>query len=324
MGNCSSGRDEDFKVLISSGEDSLIKFWDIHTRKEIRTIKEHTRNITSMLVMDTQLIDGTWDSTISSRNIKDDGNNKIRIFKGIEGSACSLIKFDTNIIACGSGDAKISFWDLTKDQQEPFETYQTDHSHYIKSVIKIGDKKLVTGGDDNKILVWDISDKKQSIEQLGEHDDHVNGLVLLDPSRIASCSRDKTIKIWQIAPILSDKEKKQQEASANSTPGTFTPVLMKTLKGHTDSINAIVRLDEKRIVTSSDDKTVRIWDTVTGNEIRKLIGHEAAVNTLVKVNDNTVASGSRDGVLKLWEISNGKAVWSEKAHEKGVSSLTAY
>ena len=299
----------------------MIRYWDIPSKKEIKSEKEHTRNIISLLVMDNELIDGTWDSTIHCRNLKDE-NKKLKDFKGIEGSACSLIKYDTNIFACGSGDAKISFWDLTKEQQEPFETYQTDHSHFIRSIIKIGDKKIVSAGDDKKILLWDISEKDAPIKVIGQHDDVIYGLVQLDSSRIASCSRDKTIKVWQIAPILSDKEKKQQ---GTSTPNVdFTPVLLKVLVGHTDSVNGIIRLDEKRVVTSSDDKTLRVWDTVTGNEIRTLTGHEAAVNTLVKVNENTVASGSRDGVLKLWDISNGRNTWTVKAHEKAVSSLVAY
>src|SRR5688500_15667527 len=51
-------------------------------------------------------------------------------------------------------------------------------------------------------------------------------------------------------------------------PTGFT--LLKTLGGHTDRINVIAwSPDGKRLASPSHDGTVRLWDTETGEEIRK-------------------------------------------------------
>lgn len=71
-----------------------------------------------------------------------------------------------------------------------------------------------------------------------------------------------------------------------------------TLTGHTDCVNSVaISPDSKRIVTGSDDNTVRIWDTVTGAELATLTEHTDDVD-LVAFN----ADGSRivTGAMHPW------------------------
>ena len=48
---------------------------------------------------------------------------------------------------------------------------------------------------------------------------------------------------------------------------------IKELKGHEDSIKALCAIDERYIASGSFDKTIKIWDLNTGNNIQTLIGH---------------------------------------------------
>jgi WD40 repeat protein len=51
-----------------------------------------------------------------------------------------------------------------------------------------------------------------------------------------------------------------------------TPAFIE-LKGHTDTVSrAVFYPDGKKVVTSSEDKTIRIWDAATGKEVLKLEG----------------------------------------------------
>ena len=56
----------------------------------------------------------------------------------------------------------------------------------------------------------------------------------------------------------------------------------KTLKGHSDSINCLVKMNVNTIASASYDKTIKIWDIITGNCLKTLEGHSELVNFFVK------------------------------------------
>jgi WD40 repeat protein len=49
---------------------------------------------------------------------------------------------------------------------------------------------------------------------------------------------------------------------------------LRTLKGHTNSVNAVaVTADGRRAVSASADQTLRLWDLANGQTIRTFEGH---------------------------------------------------
>lgn len=47
----------------------------------------------------------------------------------------------------------------------------------------------------------------------------------------------------------------------------------KYLKGHDDHVVTCLQFDGEKIVSASDDNTLKVWSAVTGNLIRTLVGH---------------------------------------------------
>ena len=68
--------------------------------------------------------------------------------------------------------------------------------------------------------------------------------------------------------------------------------------------------DGTRIVSGSDDKTLRLWDAKSGQCIgTPLKGHENSVWSVAFSSDGTrIVSGSQDKTLRLWRIESGEVL----------------
>ncbi|XP_039274232.2 U5 small nuclear ribonucleoprotein 40 kDa protein-like [Styela clava] len=79
---------------------------------------------------------------------------------------------------------------------------------------------------------------------------------------------------------------------------------------------AIVELqfntDGKYIFTASTDKTVGMFDSETGEKIKRMKGHDSIVNSCAssRRGDQLVASGSDDCTVKVWDVRRKGAVKS--------------
>jgi WD40 repeat protein/tRNA A-37 threonylcarbamoyl transferase component Bud32 len=81
-----------------------------------------------------------------------------------------------------------------------------------------------------------------------------------------------------------------------------------TLLGHQDKVIASdLSRDGKRIVTASLDKTARVWDAETGQEVAVLRGHEGSVaSARFSPDGRSIATISSDNTARLWEAATGK------------------
>ena len=65
--------------------------------------------------------------------------------------------------------------------------------------------------------------------------------------------------------------------------------------------------DRMKLVTGSEDSTVRVWDLAAGKQVACLTGHKSDVLCLASVNDfSLVVSGSSDRSLIFWDMINFK------------------
>ena len=65
-----------------------------------------------------------------------------------------------------------------------------------------------------------------------------------------------------------------------------------------------------RIVSGSDDKSVRVWDAKTGEQLRELQGHTGNVSSVrFSPDGNQIVSGSNDASVRVWANLNLDAPW---------------
>jgi hypothetical protein len=81
--------------------------------------------------------------------------------------------------------------------------------------------------------------------------------------------------------------------------------------------------DGQTLVGGSNNKTIKIWDLSTGQELRTITGHSDNVKCLaISPDGQTLVSGSSDKRTKIWELSTGLALRTLTGHSGSVVSLT--
>ena len=276
----------DGQTLISGSADKTIKFWDLATGKEIRTIKDHDSFINFLAIApDGQtLFSASADKTIKLWNPTT--GKEIRTLKGHSGYVNYLaVTPDGQRLVSASADKTIKLWNLSNGQE--IRTLK-GHSNSVNSLaISPDGKTLFSAGADKTIKFWDLATGKQ-IRTLTGHTSFVNYLAIsLDGKKLFSASADKTIKIWKIA---NGEE-------------------IKTLKGHTSFVNYLaISPDGQTLISGSADKTIKMWNLSNGEKIRTLKGDFNYVNYLpisplaISPDGHTIATGSGNKTIKIWQI----------------------
>jgi WD40 repeat protein len=108
------------------------------------------------------------------------------------------------------------------------------------------------------------------------------------------------------------------------TPSLTRPgSLLRTLIGHSYSVNTVTVLPDNRLaVSGSGDNTLKIWDLESGRELDTLQGHTGSVNVVAIMPDGRRAvSGSNDNTLKVWDLKSGHTLRTLTGHSDWVNAI---
>ena len=113
------------------------------------------------------------------------------------------------------------------------------HTEPIFCTAVLKDGRIATGSKDKEIIVFNNKTFKPDLT-IKEHNGVVVNMIELSTGYLASCSEDKTIKIYDV--------------------GLKTYKVIQTLKDHTGWVSKIIELKNKQLVSCSKDKTLIFYN----------------------------------------------------------------
>ncbi|KAM4835992.1 dynein assembly factor with WD repeat domains 1 isoform 2-T2 [Thomomys bottae] len=138
-------------------------------------------------------------------------------------------------------------------------------------------------------------------------------------------------EIQKVEPLITTSRTQQltllvqrlQEKLAQHSDHSF--YLFKVLRAHILPLtNVALNKSGSCFITGSYDRTCKVWDTTSGEELHTLEGHGNVVYTIAFNNPygDKIATGSFDKTCKLWSAETGKCYHTFRGHTKEIVCLS--
>jgi len=232
------------KLLLAGTSEGKIHVIDLTERKEIRILQNHIQP-----VFDIQLygpgrliVSAGGDGVLSI--IRPEDFSTFKLFKLCKEKLRAIaIQGSHAAVACGDGAIRIIDLEAFKITHEfPAHT----GSVYALQFSPDG-KHLLSGGKDAHLNIWQTAKGEwQPVRSIPAHNYAIYKIAYNNENHIfATCSRDKTIKIWNVDnfEVLARINKENYE-------------------GHINSVNTILWNKNNLLVTAGDDRKIMCWGII--------------------------------------------------------------
>lgn len=169
-----------------------------------------------------------------------------------------------SVLVSGSEDATVKVWDFETGE---YERTLKGHTNPVQALAFNGSGSLLAStSSDLSIKIWDFSSDGdyECLRTLRGHDHNVCGVVFgpdLASDRLYSCSRDNTIKVWELS----------------------TGYCVNTLNaGHSDWVRDVaVSHDGLYLASCGNDRSILFWDLQHMRVLQSIREHEHVVESVV-------------------------------------------
>jgi WD40 repeat protein len=210
---------------------------------------------------------------------------------------------------------ELAKWGYASLSQIP-RTFQR-HSGPVPSVAYSPDgKRIVSGSQDNTLKVWDAQTGKEILTLKGTTG---VGSVAYSPdgnSIVSGSGGTHQAGIPEEGFVQVEVWDAQTGQEMVRIKGGHT---------HTHNVESVsYSPDGKRIVSASQDNTLKVWDAKSGVETLTLNGHTKPVWSVAYSPDGKrIVSGSDDRSIKVWDVRTGQETLTLKGHTSGVTAVAS-
>eukprot|EP00768_Dysnectes_brevis_P003944 gnl/Dysnectes_brevis/2794_a3408_1265.p1 GENE.gnl/Dysnectes_brevis/2794_a3408_1265~~gnl/Dysnectes_brevis/2794_a3408_1265.p1 ORF type:complete len:315 (+),score=112.28 gnl/Dysnectes_brevis/2794_a3408_1265:546-1490(+) len=212
-------------------------------------------------------------------------------------------------IGCYSGKC-FGFKIVVSEAEVSFESLfiVSDHSGSIRSAAITSNKRLLTGGADNMMRIYNLN-KLKSEGVLDQHTAPITSIKSIDSKYgfegkslrryLVSSSKDGAIALWRV---------KDWECAL-------------VLKGHRGEVNDVqIHPSGRALVSAGEDGTVRLWSLLNGNQLSKMrlgrffeLRFNASGSHLAALSDSSaklIALEGDDAAPRIYKVAVGQKLTS--------------
>ena len=194
-----------------------------------------------------------------------------------------------------------------------FSTYQKDFQfkalkgETLTNCVLFDDDRIIITSSNGTLSMWSISTNSYNkIFEIKAHNKYIYRIVKLPRQRIATCSSDRTVKIF-------------------SSEIPFKCIL--TLKGHIHEVTSILHLKQTEVLLSAsvgNDSTIRIWNTLTYKCDTIIKQATMGYNTdMVEAPDKKIVIGG-GGIVSVLQYKNMKFEFIMRYEHEGLSKVFGF
>ncbi|ETO18958.1 hypothetical protein RFI_18283 [Reticulomyxa filosa] len=281
----------------------------------------HTETKTSLKEEDIPLIIQHWARIL---NIKAGWINDFDKF---------IIKYVMLFLKCKPKEFKFRVWDVDNNKQIQSFNGHSNHVYCVKfSPYHYYNHRrniICSSSNDNTIRFWDIKDDKQ-LQIFSQHTGWISSIAFSSFSGgryLCSGSGDNTVRLW-------DVETSKSLHIFNGHEAGVWCVDISPLQSNNNSYNnksnniGVIGGNGHTICSGSIDKTIRMWDIETAQQLIVFKGHKyTVISVKYGSNDlgiiggsNTILSGS-DESIRLWDIRSGQQIQVFDGHADNMNAV---
>ncbi|MDJ0695382.1 NB-ARC domain-containing protein [Mastigocoleus sp. MO_188.B34] len=270
-------------LLASCSVDGKVRLWDIMTKKCIKIFQGHKNSVDNIVsnAQGTLLLSCSQDFSIKLWDIAN--GECIRTLKARHswvGSVAYFSKFNP------------SKFNPSKFNSSRLDSLKLDSSKPTKSD-QTGEKQIgliASGSEDSIVRLWNL--QTLDAKSLRGHTEYIFAVEFSPDGKIvASGSADLTIRLWNVE----------------------TGECIKVLRGHKSLVTGLafspvpanfIGLQPKSgylLASSSYDRTVRLWDPLTG-ELLHTLPEYYAMSVDFSPDGKSIAVGSFDDTVRIWDL----------------------
>lgn len=303
----------DGAMVATASKDNRVIIWDIKTGNELQAYKGHRKKIISAEFSPngSKIVSVSNDSIIKIWDVKT--GHEMLSFSNTVAMHCAAYSPDGQHIVSASADKSVRIWDIGTTRSH--QLFGKDFSYSFSSIhftsdgksIVIDDKEVIDIDTGQKRLISENKDTRQATSQ--------QFTFPIDSSEIENSSIYAFSKDLNLFANFDDWEKinlwhkNQKRWSA--------PI--KTKQGYVFSM--VFSPDNRYLLASPDDETIRIWSVETGKEITHF-DFPDIVNNLTYSPDNSMLAFTEGKYLRIWDSKSFRELYVfEEQDDDGIYSI---